>query len=109
MSKAKKNKLQPNAQDCCEHDNDADNPNKVFELVRSDGSFIYAVRQCSICCNSAQRMRPVNADYLEVGIDVFFDWDKDQWEPISKHAAYQAAQLAKRKGPDDPTDIIEGE
>jgi hypothetical protein len=109
MSKKKHNPLAPNAADCCHHDNDAENPAKVLELVHSDGTTLFATRQCSICNTTSQRQKPVNKDYLTKGIDAFYDWDKDCWEPISKRAAYEAARDAKAQpAEDEPTDVIEG-
>lgn len=123
MSKAEKKNplLHANCTDCCHHESDADNPAIVMEITHSDGALIYSTRQCSICNTTAVRSQPLPKDYgnldkdgkPDYSIDRFYDWEKGSWEPVSKHDAYQK-QKAKRlekpkdKGPDDPTDVIEG-
>lgn len=114
--------LHANCADCCHHENDADNPAAVTENVHSDDSFIYCTRQCSICNTTAVRSRPVPKGWgakdkdgkPKREIDAFYDWEGGSWEPVSKHVAYQAKKAErlkpkpKEKGPDEPTDVIEG-
>lgn len=123
MSKAKKHNplLHATCTDCCHHENDADNPAMVQEFVHSDDVSIFATRRCSMCNTTAVRSRPVPKGWGQPDkdgkpkreIDAFYDWEKGSWEPVSKHGEYQARK-AKRleakpaKGPDDPTDVIEG-
>lgn len=121
---SKKRKVNPllhaTCTDCCHHENDADNPAMVREFVQCDGVTIFATRQCTICNTTAVRSQPVHKGHGKLdkdgkpdhSIDRFYDWEKGSWEPVSKHHEYQTKKAdrlkPKDKGPDDPTDTIEG-
>lgn len=86
----------------CKHDNTPVDPQIVRQTISTDGSQVIARRQCSICNQTLEHVRPLPEKFEEEGIDVFYDWDVGSWEPVSQHAAYQDRQLAKIAPPELP-------
>lgn len=79
----------------CKHENNPVDTHIVLQSLSTDGSQLVARRQCSICNQTLEQLRPLPENFDKNGIDAFYDWDAGSWEPVSQHQAYQERQAKK--------------
>lgn len=81
----------------CKHENNPVDTHLIRETIGTQGLRLIARRQCCVCNQTLEEGRQLTQEELasDAGIQVFFDWDSQTWEPISQRAAYEARRAAQ--------------